>query len=340
MNTQNDRTRDLDRVLNRKRIIRLTMLAIANLLISLWMGQQAYSWLPPQASAESILVDKLFSFMTAVGTFIFIGVNGTLLYSTIFQRAAKYDESDGPPIEGNTKLEIVWTAVPILLVIWIGTVSFQTYDQMSILGAIAPKAMTTPKTVPLPEETKQVDSGREAALQGPPIDVISRQWSWEFYYPEQDVSSTELHLPVDKRARFKLISKDVLHGFYIPAFRVKQDIIPGKEIDFSFTPIKKGSYRIRDSEFSGAYSAANQTDVVVESEADYEQWLQTAAATEPAPAENVAYQEFNQAKERSLSLGWQTVRPAPAPVVNYSGGQPSNYPDPVIEPAEKLQSDK
>ena len=134
MNTENTRTRDLNRVLNRRRIINLTGLAAVNLLISLWMGQQAYRWLPPQASAESVLVDKLFSFMTAVGCFIFIGVVGTLLYSMVFHRAAKYDTSDGPPIEGNVKLEIVWTAVPIILIIWIGTVSFNTYDQMSIFG--------------------------------------------------------------------------------------------------------------------------------------------------------------------------------------------------------------
>ena len=304
-------------MLNRKRIVRLSVLAIANLAVSLWMGQQAYTWMPPQASAESILVDKLFSFMTAVGTFIFIGVVGTVLYSVLFQRAAKYDESDGPPIEGNTKLEIIWTALPILLVIWIGVVSYPTYDEMSILGAIAPKAMTTPKTVP-GEPQKQVDSGREAVLNAPPIEVISRQWAWEFHYPQANVSSTELHLPVDKRARFKLISEDVLHGFYVPAFRVKQDIVPGKAIDFSFTPIKTGRYRLRDSEFSGTYFAANQTNVVVESEEDYQQWLETAAATTPATAENIAYDDFNEAEKKSISLGWQTVKPAPAPVVNYS----------------------
>lgn len=316
MNTE-DRTRDLNRVLNRKRIVRLSGLAIANLAVSLWMGQQAYKWMPPQASAESILVDKLFSFMTAVGTFIFIGVVGTLLYSVLFQRAAKYDESDGPPIEGNTKLEIVWTALPILLVIWIGAVSYQTYDEMSILGAIAPKAMTTPETVPGDSQVK-VNSGRAANLNAPPIEVISKQWAWEFHYPQANVSSTELHLPVDQRARFKLTSEDVLHGFYVPAFRVKQDIIPGKAIDFSFTPIKTGRYRLRDSEFSGTYFAANQINVVVESEADYQQWLKTAAATAPTPAENIAYEDFSKAKKESISLGWQTVKPAPAPVVNYS----------------------
>ncbi|MEL6938112.1 MAG: cytochrome c oxidase subunit II [Cyanobacteria bacterium J06598_1] len=311
--------------MNRRRIINLTVLAVANLLISLWMGQQAYTWMPPQASAESVLVDKLFSFMTTVGTFIFIGVTGTLLYSMLFQRAAKYDPSDGPPIEGNVKLEIVWTAIPIMLVIWIAAVSFQTYDQMSILGPSVPKAMLeTVATVPA-EPTEKVATGAQTPATSTPIEVRSRQWAWEFRYPEQGVSSTELHLPVNQRAKFKLTSEDVIHGFYVPAFRVKQDVVPGREIDFSFTPIREGRYRLRDSQYSGTYFAANQTNVVVESEAAYEQWLKTAAATPPTAAENVAQAEFNRAEGSSVSLGWATVKPAPAPIVNHTSSEKDSH---------------
>ena len=328
-NTEN-RTHSLSRVFNRRRIFNLLLLFSVNLLISLWMGQQAYTWLPPQASAESVLVDKLFSFMTAVGTFILIGVTGTILYSFIFQRAAKYDDSDGPPIEGNFWLEVIWTAVPIILILWIGTVSFKTYDQMSILGDIAPSQMETVQTVP-GEPTKKVDASPDEAPTDRPIKVISRQWSWEFRYHTddftEDVSSTELHLPVDKRARFTLISEDVIHGFYIPAFRVKQDIIPGKNISFSFTPIRQGRYRLRDSLYSGTYFAANQTNVVVESEESYKQWLSAAANTEPAIAQNVSINEFDKATEGTISLGWATVEPAPAPTVNYSAAEPDDSAD-------------
>ena len=330
MATNDQRTTDLNKVLNRRRIINLTGLAIANLLISLWMGQQAYSWLPPQASAESILIDKLFSFMTAVGTFIFNGVVGTLLYSVLFQRAAKYDPSDGPPIEGNVKLEIIWTGIPILLILWIGTVSYQTYDQMGILGSMTQKTMETVETVPA-EPTQKVATSVEESATSAPIEVHSRQWAWEFRYPKEGVSSTELHLPVNQRAKFKLTSEDVIHGFFVPAFRVKQDIIPGKEIDFSFTPIREGRYRLRDSLYSGTYFAANQTDVVVESEAAYQKWLQTAAKTTPTAAANVAQTEFAQAEKTSVSLGWATVKPAPAPIVNYSNQPNTSQPTPQFE---------
>lgn len=324
MNTEHEKTRDLSRVLNWRRIMGLSALAAANFAISFWMGQQAYGWLPPQASSEAVLVDKLFSFMTAVGTFIFIGVTGTLLYAMIYQRAAKYDPTDGPPIEGNTKLEIVWTAVPIMLILWIGTVSFQTYDQMSLLESFAPAVMQTVGTVP-GDPKKSVPGDTEPTKREPPIEVHSRQWAWEFRYPEQNVSSTELHLPVDQRARFKLTSDDVLHGFYVPAFRVKQDIIPGREIDFSFTPIREGRYRLRDSAYSGTYFAANQTNVVVQSEEDYQQWLTAAAASTPKAAENVAAEAFNRAAEGSISLGWATVKPAPAPMVNYTSSEEDSY---------------
>ena len=291
--------------LNRRQIVGLVGLAIANLLVSLWMGQQAYKWMPPQASAEAMMVDRLFSFMTVIGSFIFLGVVGTLLYSMIFQRAIKYDASDGPPIEGNVTLEVVWTAIPIVLVIWIAATSYQTYHQMSILGPITAEA--SPSAI-----TQTSASGSS------PIEVRARQWAWEFYYPDVGISSTELHLPVDQRARFKLTSEDVLHGFYVPAFRVKQDIVPGKEIDFSFTPIKLGRYRLRDSEYSGTYFAANQANVVVERPEDYEQWLAIAAQTTPAPAPNQAYTEFQEVSKRSTGLHYETVQPAPAPVVNYS----------------------
>ncbi|MEM9804368.1 MAG: cytochrome c oxidase subunit II [Cyanobacteria bacterium P01_D01_bin.56] len=289
--------------MNRRQILWLVGLAIANLLFSFWMGQQSYKWMLPQASAEAVLVDRLFSLMTAVGSFIFVGVTGTLLYSIIFQRAAKYDASDGPPIEGNVKLEVIWTAIPILLVIWIATASYQTYRDMSILGPITNEGEPAEAVV--------------TAVDTPPIEVRARQWAWEFYYPDADISSTELHLPINQRTHFKLFSEDVLHGFFVPAFRVKQDIVPGKEIDFSFTPIRLGRYRLRDSEYSGTYFAANQTDVVVESSEDYQQWLAMAADSAPTSAPNVAYEEFQKVSRRS-GFRYKTVEPAPAPMVNYS----------------------
>jgi cytochrome c oxidase subunit 2 len=286
-------------------ILILVTVAIAIALVSLWMGQVAYSWFPPQASAESVLIDNLFSFLTTLGTFIFLGVIGTLSYSVLFQRADKYDESDGPPIEGNVKLEIIWTAIPFALVIWIAIYSYQTYDQMSILGPMEHvHMMASAQAAPLENEETTEN-----------IEVFSRQWSWEFRYG--DVTSTELHLPNNQRIKLALHSSDVIHGFFIPAFRLKQDIIPGRVIDFEFTPIREGKYRLRDSQYSGTYFAAMQTDVVVESPEAYQKWLKDSESQKPTTAYNRAFTEYSQRKGER----WKIVEPAAPPVVNYSDSQ-------------------
>ncbi len=293
----------------------LTLVTIALILggISIWVGQLSYSWLPPQASAESQLVDNLFSFLVIVGTFIFLGVTGTILYSVLFHRAGRYDTSDGPAIEGNVTLEIVWTTIPFLLVLWIAVYSYQTYKEMAIRGPMAmahlhmPEASSTAYAETLDETGEPITN----------IEVEAKQWAWVFRYPEENITSTELHLPVDRRAHLVLRSPDVIHGFYIPAFRVKQDIIPQQNIDFEFTPIRRGKYRLRDSQYSGTYFAAMQADVVVESMADYQQWLADAATREPSPAPNQAATEYALREERSDKAAWSTVVPAPAPIVNY-----------------------
>lgn len=293
-------------------ILTLSAVAVAIAFISLWMGQAAYTWFPPQASAESVLVDNLFSFLVTLGTFIFLGVVGTLTYSILFQRAEKYDYSDGPPIEGNVKLEIIWTAIPFALVIWIAGYSYQVYNQMSILGPMEHSHGT------MMAEADAAEISDSKTLETEKIQVLARQWSWEFRYGAQangNVSSTELHLPNNRRIKLVLHSEDVLHGLYIPAFRVKQDVIPGHDIDFEFTPIREGKYRLRDSEYSGTYFASMQTDVVVESPEAYQKWLADAASATPTIAYNRAASEY---AKRSNANNWATVIPAAPPVVNYS----------------------
>ncbi len=305
--------------MNIRTVLTLAAAALLLAVISFWMGQQAYSWFPPQASAESKLVDDLFSFLVTLGSFIFLGVTGTILYSVLFQRAGKYDFSDGPPIEGNITLEVVWTAVPLVLVIWIAAYSYQIYDQMAVRGPMElvhlhlPMGMESAYAAPTEPDSAAVADPLEA------IEVHAKQWSWVFRYPEQDVTSTELHLPVDRRVRLMLESEDVIHGFYIPAFRLKQDVIPNHVIDFEFTPIRTGKYRLRDSLYSGTYFAAMQTDVVVQSPEDYRQWLADAAAQTPTTAYNQAAFEYQRIIDKALIRGWKSIPPAPAPVVNYPG---------------------
>jgi len=294
-------------------ILNLGAIALVLAAISIWVGQVSYSWLPPQAAAESILIDDLFSFLVTLGSFIFLGVTGTLIYSIIFQRAAKYDYSDGPHIEGNITLEVVWTAIPIFLVFWIAAYSYNIYERMAIQGPMELVHLHTP----LEMESAYADPLEPGTEPVEEIQVYAKQWSWVFRYPENGVTSTELHLPVDRRVRVALNSEDVLHGFYIPAFRLKQDIIPKHPIDFEFTPIRVGKYSLTDSQYSGTYFATMATNVVVESPQDYKNWLVQAGNTELSPAKNQAHSEYVQKSEAPVQQGWPSIKPASPPIVNY-----------------------
>ena len=277
---------------------------VVNTFASIYIGQLSYSWLPVQAAAESKLVDNLFSFLVTLGTFIFLGVTGTLIYSMIFHRAAEYDLSDGPPIEGNITLEIVWTIIPILLVFWIALYSYQIYVKMAIRGPMEHAHFHNITQVRLAEDVEK-------------IEVISKQWAWIFRYPDRNVTSTELHLPVDRRVHLALKSEDVIHGFYIPAFRVKQDIIPNHNTHFEFTPIREGNYRLNDSQYSGTFFATMEANVVVQSSEDYQNWLEDAAKRKPTVAYNQAAFEYDRELQQPHPTGWQTIPPASPPVVNY-----------------------
>jgi cytochrome c oxidase subunit 2 len=259
--------------------------------------------------------------MVAIAAFIFLGVTGTLIYAALFQQADKYDFSDGPAIEGNITLEVVWTAIPFALVIWIATYSYQIYDQMQVLGPMDHIHIGMAKVAATPmsangEPLGDAALGEDGAMER--INVIARQWAWDFQYPDRRVTSNELHLAAGQRVQFALVSEDVIHGFYIPAFRLKQDVIPNHDITFELTPIREGRYRLRDSEYSGTYFAAMQADVVVESPEDHEQWLTAAASQTPTVAYNPAYEEYQNATKTGSKSGWASVVPAAPSMVNFS----------------------
>jgi cytochrome c oxidase subunit II len=303
--------------INRLAVALVTVAVGVDALISLWMAKVSHQWLPVQASAAAPYVDDLFGLETGIGTFIFLGCISVMAWTVLFNRAPKYDMEDGAPIEGNLRLEIAWTIVPLVIVMLIAAHAIRVSDTLATLGpkqrvAGGAEALQVAESgAALPSEaaaTSEADYG--------PIEVIGRQWSWEFVYPN-GVRSTELHLPVDRRVRFKLVSMDVLHGFYIPAFRLKQDLIPGSVIDYSLVPTRVGRYRLRDSMFSGGYFASNQTDVVVESPEQFRGWLAAAAQQPLHPGFNAATDLYRLRLEKG-DKGWATVPPVAPPLVNVS----------------------
>jgi cytochrome c oxidase subunit 2 len=302
-------------------ILVLVVFVTGIVLTSHWLGQQSYSWLAPAASLEAEEVGHLFSFLINLASIVFLGVIGMIMYSVLVYRAGKDDPADGPAIRGNTKIEITWTVIPILLVIWIASYSFTIYQRMNILG---PLPLTHLHLLPGEAAHAQEPEAIEAIPLQPqdePIEVIARQWNWTFRYPDQNVSSTELHLPINQRAHLMLTSEDVLHGFYVPNFRIKQDIVPNRTIELKFTPSKAGTYRLHDSQFSGTYFALMQADVIVESAEAYANWLERAARQPAAAAADPASIEHTLSPNPSLKMrsNWPTVPPAEPPSVNHQG---------------------
>lgn len=286
---------------------------LADAAITRWVVAQVPRWLPVQASAAAPHVDDLFALETGIGTFLFLGCVAVILLTVLFRRAPKYDLVNGDPIEGNVTLEITWTLIPLLIV---ALLTWQAMRVNSTLATLGGKQRVTDGAAAMEVSAAAASAGpgeRAGAPYGP-VQVIARQWSWEFVYPE-GVRSAELHLPVNQLVQLELVSLDVLHGFYVPAFRLKQDLIPGSVIAYRLTPTREGRYRLRDSMFSGAYFASNQTNVVVESPVEFQAWLRDVAKRPLQPSWNPAT-ELHQRRLQRGDQGWATVPPAPPPLVN------------------------
>jgi len=328
------------------------------LLASRWLMAQVPRWLPPQASTAAPLVDDLFALEAGIGCFLLLGCTAVIAWTLLFDRADKYDRDDGEPIEGNLKLEITWTVIPLVVVLLLAAQAIRVNGQLANLGgkvrvagaaealqlvgvdgvAGLPASTSVPSSQSSPLSQTSAAQASKASRSRPPtgpspglkvsatepgvapvtelgpVVVIARQWSWEFVYPD-GVRSAELHLPVNRPVRFRLVSLDVLHAMSIPAFRLRQDVVPGSVIDYRLTPSREGRYRLRDSLFSGAYFASNQTDVVVESPEAFEQWRQAARRSPLVSSPNAATELWSQRQERG-NRGWATVPPGPPPLVN------------------------
>ncbi|MGA7934241.1 MAG: cytochrome c oxidase subunit II [Kovacikia sp.] len=278
------------------------------IVVSRWFGHQAYSWLPPPATAEAQRVDDLFSFLVAIGAFVLLGLVSVMVYSVIFFRAKPDDFSEGHSIRGSAQIEIAWVAVPTLLVLWISAQNISIYNQLNILG------LKQVVQLPLVAPAEATGSPDNPQLATEPIEVIAKQWVWLFRYPNQ-VVSRELHLPVNQSTRLSLNSEDVIHGFYVAAFRLKQDIIPKRDVDLVITPTRIGKYRLQDSQFSGADFALMAADVYVESRQAYNQWLTAAVNNPPISTQATVDQP---APKPLIQSGWSKGLPANPPVARRS----------------------
>jgi cytochrome c oxidase subunit 2 len=205
-----------------------------------------FQWLPASASEEFDRIQDLYWFATWMSVVIFALVAAVVVYSVWKWRVPPDDDAEGPPIHGHTGLEIVWTAVPAVLVVALGIVS----------------------AIVLSENGQ----ARDNHLQ---VTAIGQQFAWRFEYPEHgDFQSGELVLPVNQQAKFTMEAVDVIHSFWVPEFGQKMDAVPGIETTILVTPTKTGEYAVVCAELCGLGHATMRAKARVVTEAEFETWIE------------------------------------------------------------------
>ena len=166
------------------------------------------------AGREGTRIDQLFSLTLGIATVVFVLVQGFLLYSIVRFGAQPDDDTDGPAVARQHQARILLDAC------------CPPSPSSSSASSATPRSPTS--TSPRPNELV--------------VEVKGFQYAWQFYYPEYDVTSTELHVPVDRQLHLKLRSNDVVHSFWVPAMRIKKDVMPDRVTETFITPTETGSY--------------------------------------------------------------------------------------------------
>jgi cytochrome c oxidase subunit II len=214
------------------------------------------NWDGQEASTAAPKIDDLLNVMIVISSFVFSLVMVMLFYALWKFKAKPGDESDGEPIHGNTKLEIAWTLIPTIIVLFGAGYSWKVLDEIE---EKQPNAVT--------------------------VDVFSQQYAWSFAYPEQGYKyiEGEFHVPVNRQIVFKMHAQDVIHSFWVPEWRIKKDNVPGITTTAIVTPDKVGTYQLICTELCGFGHATMRAKVVVEPPAKYEKWLSGITAKTPEP---------------------------------------------------------
>ena len=228
--------------------------------------------LPEEASINAPIYDELFKILFIIGLMLFIGMTLIVIYSLFKFRKKDGEISDGLAIEGNLTLEIIWTIIPSIIVLFVGIYSYNIYDRMGGMNELnhSHGAMDS-NSEKIWAGISQIDDSSKS--NNPNIEVSAMQFAFLFNYPEGKFITGELHVPVNQKISIKMESKDVIHAFWIPEFRIKQDIIPGQPTVLNFTPTKVGKYPIICAELCGPYHGGMRASIIVEEQSDYENWF-------------------------------------------------------------------
>lgn len=202
-------------------------------------------WLPTSASEEFDRIQDIYWFATVMSIVIFALVTAVVVYAVWKWRVSEDDDADGPPIHGNTTLEIVWTAIPAVLVIILGVVSAVVLSENGQAG--------------------------DRPLQ---VKAIAQQFAWKFEYGDYgDFTSGELVLPVDEETEFTMEALDVIHSFWVPEFGQKMDAVPGIETSILVTPTRTGEFAVVCTELCGLGHATMRAKARVVERTEFDAWV-------------------------------------------------------------------
>ena len=210
-------------------------------------------WDGVQGSTAAPKIDTLLDVMIVLSSFVFSLVMTMLVYALWTFRAKPGDEGDGEPIHGNTRLEVAWTVIPTVIVLFGAGYSWATLHNI--------------------EE-------RHPGYMN--VNVYSQQYAWSFTYPGPDkFSRGVLHVPVDRQVVFSMHALDVIHSFWVPEWRIKKDNVPGITTQAVVTPDRLGTYQLICTELCGFGHSTMRAIVVVESRQDFQKWLSTLSKPPP-----------------------------------------------------------
>ena len=233
--------------------------------------------LPVSASMNAPVYDELYRVLFIIGVILFIGMTALVIYSLIQFSRRPGETGDGIDLEGNISLEIFWTAVPAIVVLFVGLYSYDIYDRM---GGMQPLMHDHSGQMDNKAErvwggigSGPIESSSKKNSSSLPIELTAMQFAFIFHYPKGDIISGELHVPVGREVSLKMESKDVIHAFWVPQFRLKQDVIPGQPTILNFTPTKAGNFPIVCAELCGPYHGGMRSNVIVDEQEDFDTWL-------------------------------------------------------------------
>ena len=204
-------------------------------------------WMPVQGSTGAAAVDRIFDLILWIAVFFFVLIVGLMVLFVVRYRRREGREDAEKSASQNTALEITWTVIPILIVIAIFAWGFKAYLDMNVAPANSYEVLVT-----------------------------GQKWKWLFTYANGHVDEN-LHVPVDVPVRLVMTSEDVIHGFYIPAFRLKRDVVPGRYVRIWFRAVKTGEYQIYCTQYCGTGHSDMWAKVIVHEPGGFERWLEEAS---------------------------------------------------------------